>query len=673
MTTNNRVVNTPEGYFSRVDTSKPQIGIVKDNRDPEFMGRVKVWIRGSTSPEDDSRGWIWANYASPFGGATPNDLLGRNFRDFDSTQLSYGFWATPPDIDNQVIVTFINGDIRQAYWTGCIFHKDMNQMIPGIAEGSSYQSSDEEFEDIENPSIPVAEYNKLADSSGRRPFYEPLAESLLRQGLITDGLRGAGSSSARRESPSKVFGMLTPGGNQFVMDDGENSELIRLRTKSGAQILISETFGNVYIISKDGNNWFELNSDGNVDIYGLEDISIRSESSINIRADENINMEAGNSINMKALGEDGIKMEATIGNIDKKAVNYFCSVDESHNIVCKNLFHESKEKSHFKNGDYLVKSDTNINMEGDNQLRFASSDQISFTSGNVINFDGTRIDSNTGAGVLPDTAQTASPATARATNQKLDKDFSKEEGLTDVNLETILNRVPHHEPWEEHAVAVLGTREEVEPDSTSRASKGSVSERANSPLPLVGTPKKGMQEGVYTPQGYVGDEPLYSLSTSTNTGLRSVNELSISDAGIAFIARFEGFSANAYNDVGGKPTIGYGHLITGNEDFDTSKGITKQFALELLRKDARFAENGVRNATKVKLTQNQFDALVSFTFNLGVGAYRSSTLLKELNAGNYQEVPNQLSRWVFVNKERVRGLVRRRREEALLFSSSSQT
>lgn len=140
--------------------------------------------------------------------------------------------------------------------------------------------------------------------------------------------------------------------------------------------------------------------------------------------------------------------------------------------------------------------------------------------------------------------------------------------------------------------------------------------------------------------------------------------MQLSDAGLQLIKDFEGLRLTAYQDIGGTWTIGYGH--TGA---DAKKGntITNQKAHELLTKDVASFVQCVTTAVKVSLNQNQFDALVSFTFNLGCGSLKSSTLLKFLNAGDYVEAANQFERWKFVNGVEVAGLLRRRKAERDLF------
>jgi lysozyme len=130
----------------------------------------------------------------------------------------------------------------------------------------------------------------------------------------------------------------------------------------------------------------------------------------------------------------------------------------------------------------------------------------------------------------------------------------------------------------------------------------------------------------------------------------------------------EGLCLTAYLDGGGVWTIGYGH--TGA---DVRAGLTIPLseAERLLTRDLRTAEGHVNDAVQVKLTQNQFDALVSFVYNVGGGAFRSSTLLKLLNAGDYEGAANQLLRWDKDNGKSVKGLANRRQGERKLFLGGS--
>lgn len=147
----------------------------------------------------------------------------------------------------------------------------------------------------------------------------------------------------------------------------------------------------------------------------------------------------------------------------------------------------------------------------------------------------------------------------------------------------------------------------------------------------------------------------------------------ITQEGLDLIKRFEGFSPTIYICPAGYPTIGYGHLIQDGEKDRFAAGIDQKEGEELLRQDVRWAERGVLRLIDVPLTDGQFDALVSFTFNLGSGALQRSTLRRKVNRCEHDEVPAQLMRWVWAGGRKLKGIVRRRRAEALLYGQATFT
>ena len=147
----------------------------------------------------------------------------------------------------------------------------------------------------------------------------------------------------------------------------------------------------------------------------------------------------------------------------------------------------------------------------------------------------------------------------------------------------------------------------------------------------------------------------------------------ISNNGLKFIADHEGMILHLYNDPANHATIGVGHLvhhgpICGSEPEEFKCGITKERAMEILRNDVIQAEQTVNKLVKVPLNQNQFDALVSFVFNIGETQFASSTLLTKLNNQDYKAVPSELNRWVHGNGKKLPGLINRRRDEGHLFN-----
>ena len=152
----------------------------------------------------------------------------------------------------------------------------------------------------------------------------------------------------------------------------------------------------------------------------------------------------------------------------------------------------------------------------------------------------------------------------------------------------------------------------------------------------------------------------------------------ISRHGLELLKQLEGFSSTVYLDSGGEPTIGIGHRLTRSErrsgkilldniSIQYADGLTEEQSLALLAQDLVMVNGTVGYWVLVPLKQHQFDALVSFAFNVGNEAFAQSTLLKLLNAGQYDAVPAQPRRWVMDNGKRVPGLVNRREMEISLW------
>lgn len=143
---------------------------------------------------------------------------------------------------------------------------------------------------------------------------------------------------------------------------------------------------------------------------------------------------------------------------------------------------------------------------------------------------------------------------------------------------------------------------------------------------------------------------------------------------------WEGLKTEAYADSGGALTIGIGHLLTrseltsgkiviGGAAVEYRNGLSEAQCWQLLDQDLDSAEKAVNEAVLVPLNQNQFDALVSFAFNVGNGAFKGSTLLKVLNQGLYDQVPAQLGRWNKIHGQVVKGLTNRRNKEIALWNT----
>lgn len=140
----------------------------------------------------------------------------------------------------------------------------------------------------------------------------------------------------------------------------------------------------------------------------------------------------------------------------------------------------------------------------------------------------------------------------------------------------------------------------------------------------------------------------------------------ITQEGLDLIKSFEGFSPTVYLCSAGVPTIGYGHAIKRGESFAS---ITEEEAENILAKDVGVAEKGVLRLISVPLSDGQFNALVSFSFNLGAGALQRSSLRLKLNRGEYVDVSDEFRKWVWAGGKKLNGLIRRREAERRMFLS----
>lgn len=310
-----RLTNDPVGRAEQSADKKwgIYIGIVRSTEDEAFTGKIQVFIPELGKDTSSNNGVYDCNWSSPFAGSTSPEV-GTDVKKYKSTRQSYGMWMRPPDKDNIVLVCFADGNRKLPYIIGCTFPPMLTHMVPGMPAGISYGDP--------TLSVPVAEKNardeKTTHNDATRPMHVDNAEWIVKQGLINDPVRGAGTSGSRRENPSEVFGILTPGppdptdpktrlgGHQFVMDDGlrSGSRNIRLRTAQGNQILMDDMLGMIYIINKKGNAWFEMDQSGHIQIYAEGGISMRTRGNFNLRADKNINIEAGNDVQIRAAGDN---------------------------------------------------------------------------------------------------------------------------------------------------------------------------------------------------------------------------------------------------------------------------------------------------------------------------------------------------------------------------------
>lgn len=387
----------------------PFLAKIVSHLDPTNMGILEVQLLREVGNDKNKEGQLHqVRYLSPFYGITSVDYNGKDPNDYNNTQKSYGFWMVPPDVGTIVMVIFVEGDPKRGYWIGCVQDEMMNFMVPGYA---ATQYVDSKSKKTKADRVPVAEYNKKMESEVKeinhykKPAH-PFEQVLDNQGLLKDDIRGITTSSARREVPSAVFGISTPGpldkrngakkgevgkqefkvnafvsrlgGSSFVMDDGDDkflrkkhpkegkpeytsveqgetggdvtmphNELIRIRTRTGHQILLHNSEDLIYIINSRGTAWIELTSNGKIDIYAADSVSLHTKNDLNITADRDINLTAGKNINLNA----GMNIFATA------AKNYEIKAGADGKLT-------TGGSSHIKAGGNHIETASKIHMNG---------------------------------------------------------------------------------------------------------------------------------------------------------------------------------------------------------------------------------------------------------------------------------------------------------------------
>jgi hypothetical protein len=529
----------------------PYLAEITNHLDSTYMGRLEVALKTAIPSRTNQQSQTYAvKYLSPFYGITSNRFEGNNSGNFNDVQKSYGMWMIPPDVGSTVMVIFVDGDPNEGYWFGCVLNDIFqDHMIPGIAASDKVLMTAEQQKRYGANYLPVAEFNKKTQKltnpnpeSFARPVH-PFADRLLAQGLLLDKIRGVTSSGARREVPSMVFGISTPGpldkngpkgkigykgntqlpvsrlgGSTFVMDDGDvngQNELVRIRTRTGHQILLHNSSDLIYIANAAGTAWIELTSAGKIDMYAQDSVSIHTANDFNFRADRDFNLEAGRNINMSA----GNNWQADVSN--KYVVNaggagilsFVSTLDVSAGQIAKvtaggalhlkgsTLYAGATGDTHISGAELFVTGNGNLNLRGSNIL----------ATGGKIHLNGPAAGSATGP------AKASTPVGLNLyslPNRTAGGAWGGGNFYKAGNILSIMQRVPTHEPWDQH--------ESTDPskytpeltssaiDATETAANGAVvpaRPSANTPFPGKNGPAVDRGTVFFQTKPWTSDQP----------------------------------------------------------------------------------------------------------------------------------------------------------------------
>lgn len=436
----------------------PVFGIVKNNVDPIRAGRIQVYISDLSGDDPDNPdNWATVSYMPPYYGFVQPTAADTGEGDFVANPASYGMWYSPPDLETTVICIFINGDPNYGFYIGAAPKPEALHMVPaiGASENIITNNGSESQSYGGAPLLPVTNINTNNESTSEddnfldlpKPVHSFQASVLFKQGLIRDPIRGPITSSANRESPSRVgWGVSSPGkpiyaggytdasiaqaaqsdsadqqlkiisrqgGHTIVLDDGDligRNNLLRLRSGGGHQILMSDDGQTIFIIHSNGQSWIEMGKEGTIDMFCTNSFNVRTQGDINFHADNDINIHAKKKLNIKA--ED------------------------------ITMFSEKSTKQRVGT-DYKIETVGKYNLKVGGVMSLASNDVASFLSSSTTYINGSVINLNTGQGPAPDAV---APLTDKPTTDTL---FDSVKGYIAApgKLKTIVTRAPAHAPW----------------------------------------------------------------------------------------------------------------------------------------------------------------------------------------------------------------------------------
>ncbi len=409
------------------------IGIVKNNIDSARRGRLQVYIPDLGGPPDESVSWRTVNHAGPFAGSTGFEKV-QPTNTHPQVPHTYGMWFAAPDIDNLVLVTFINGDANRGYWFACVPSTLSHWMVPAMGSTLDAYKEPGTEDGVSAVQYPVCEHNPALPAvnaystfpKNKKPVHKVQWKILYSQGLETDSVRGTISSSSHRESPSRVTGLSTPGrpdpdrsgkkpydkqintrkgGHTFVLDDGDTAgfdQMIRLRSAGGHQLMLNDKHEILYVANSAGTAWLEFDTTGKIHLYGKDSISLRTEKDFNFHADADINIHSYKTISVYA--KDAIKMESKLiqlhateklhewgkkveigsGTImDIHAVDLLNQKSKVIKINASELFHQFGQKVELKSGtDFDIQAINQLNQKAET-IQIGASVQLTMSGPTV--------------------------------------------------------------------------------------------------------------------------------------------------------------------------------------------------------------------------------------------------------------------------------------------------
>jgi len=451
------------------------IGLVADTNDPQQMGRLRVicpqWGDSMHSNVEDLP---WAIYMTPFGGQQQVGTRGPGIQTSEGS-VAYGLWAIPK-VGSQVVLMCVDGNPMARIWIGCVY----DQFTPHTMPHGRFMYDD--HPELEKSGATPAPYGPYTSSE---KYIQPLADNLKQQfgntgepnyefrsrgadysvsgvnvdqlnqtysraaddsGVTHDNWTSTQGYQASRTDPfasssltdknydSLTVALTSPGFHAISLDDRQENCRVRFRTTSGHQILMDDTNERIYIATAQGNNWIELDQNGNVDVYSANTVNVHSAKDMNFTSDQSIrmfakdgiHMHSGNEIRINAANDIHVKSGANL-RLHSAASTYLQSDAE--------INYKAGSVVSITAGSTLnLKSGANTNVDAGGTLNLKAGGTVAAQAGSTfgitggdVKVTGGRIDLNG-----PSAPSAGSAADANDANEK---------------PAFFTSRVPDHEPW----------------------------------------------------------------------------------------------------------------------------------------------------------------------------------------------------------------------------------
>ena len=460
------------------------VGTVVDTNDPQQMGRVRAVCLALNDSQDAVITDIpWSSYAAPFGGTIQAGTMGS-----DSSEVSgphaYGMWAIPK-IGSQVLVMCLDGNPQLRVWMGCLHTPLATHTMP---HGRYSYKTDTNLPDEESPAGPISTFETVieplhtklreafgADHDGDENFeFQSRGADFQVSGVglgqleattslveddqdeaLTGSLKDTTAETSRqgyqtsriapdqfteltpRNLDNTVTSIVSPGFHALSMDDRQENCRFRIRTTSGHQIILDDSNERIYLSTANGENWIEMDEQGNIDIFTSGKISAHSEDDINFTTDRSfrvyakagIHLKSDQEIRLTAENDISVKSAAVIRARAADDVLVESTSKDIHLKAAVDIFQTAQGVIHSKGGT--------LTLESDGTGSIKTSGDFTAQAGGNANIVGSKVNLNSGG-----TAASAEEAEAA---------IESEEDFTSF----FTNRIPEHEPW-----ARVDTRED---------------------------------------------------------------------------------------------------------------------------------------------------------------------------------------------------------------------